>query len=103
MLAVVPGPDFTVFLNQAAQQGLKPKIMTAGKVGEFLRAFTLMAIVLINMVTEVWWSKYHPYASGLTGQSSMEYATEYEKNADKQACHGAGLPRIRSSRSPSTR
>ena len=91
VLAVVPGPDFTVFLNQAAQQGLKPKIMTAGKVGEFPQGVYPYGDRAINMVTEVWWSKYHPYASGLTGQSSMEYATEYEKNADKQAAMALGF------------
>ena len=91
VLAVIPGPDFTVFLNQAAQQGLKPKIMTAGKVGEFPQGVYPYGDRAINMLTEVWWSKYHPYASGLTGQSSMEYATEYEKSANKQASMGLGF------------
>ncbi len=91
VLAVIPGPDFTVFLNQAAQQGLKPKVMTAGKVGEFPQGVYPYGDRAINMVTEVWWSKYHPYASGLTGQSSMEYATEYEKSANKQAAMALGF------------
>jgi branched-chain amino acid transport system substrate-binding protein len=91
VLAVIPGPDFTVFLNQAAQQGLKPKVLTAGKVGEFPQGVYPYGDRAINMVTEVWWSKYHPYASGLTGQSSMEYATEYEKSADKQAAMALGF------------
>jgi branched-chain amino acid transport system substrate-binding protein len=43
------------------------------------------------MLTEVWWSKYHPYASGLTSQSAMEYATEYEKSTKKQASMGLGF------------
>jgi branched-chain amino acid transport system substrate-binding protein len=91
VFAVVPGPDFTVFLNQAAQQGLKPKIVTGGKVGEFPQGVYPYGDRAINMVTEVWWSKYHPYSSGLTGQSSMEYATEYEKNANKQSSMGLGF------------
>jgi branched-chain amino acid transport system substrate-binding protein len=90
VFAVVPGPDFTVFLNQAAQQGLRPKIVTGGKVGEFPQGVYPYGDRAINMVTEVWWSKYHPYSSGLTGQSSMEYATEYEKNTSKQASMGLG-------------
>jgi branched-chain amino acid transport system substrate-binding protein len=91
VFAVIPGPDFTVFLNQAAQQGLKPKIITGGKVGEFPQGVYPYGDRAINMVTEVWWSKYHPYASGLTGQSSMEYATEYETNANKQSSMGLGF------------
>ncbi len=91
VMAVVPGPDFTVFLNQAAQQGFKPKIITAGKVAEFPQGVYPYGDRAINMLIEVWWSKYHPYASGLTGQSSMEYATEYEKTANKQASMGLGF------------
>jgi branched-chain amino acid transport system substrate-binding protein len=91
VFAVIPGPDFTVFLNQAAQQGLKPKIITGGKVGEFPQGVYPYGDRAINMVTEVWWSKYHPYASGLTGQTSMEYATEYETKANKQASMGLGF------------
>ena len=62
-----------------------------GKVGEFPQGVYPYGDRAINMVTEVWWSKYHPYASGLTGQSSMEYATEYEKNANKQAAMALGF------------
>jgi branched-chain amino acid transport system substrate-binding protein len=35
VFTVIPGPDFTIFWNQCAQQGFKPKIVSAGKVGEF--------------------------------------------------------------------
>jgi branched-chain amino acid transport system substrate-binding protein len=91
VFAVIPGPDFTVFLNQAAQQGLKPKVVVAGKVGEFPQGIYPYGDRAINILTEVWWSKFHPYASGLTGQSSMEYATEYEKNTNKQASMALGF------------
>ncbi len=91
VFTVIPGPDFTVFLNQAAQQGLKPKIISAGKVAEFPQGVYPYGDRAINMMTEVWWSKYHPYTSGLTGQSSMEYATEYEKAANKQAAMALGF------------
>jgi branched-chain amino acid transport system substrate-binding protein len=91
VFTVIPGPDFTVFLNQAAQQGLRPKIITAGKVAEFPQGVYPYGDRAINMLTEVWWSKYHPYASGLTSQSAMEYATEYEKSTKKQASMGLGF------------
>ena len=88
---VIPSADFTVFLNQAAQQGLKLKTVTAGKVAEFPQGVYPYGDRAINMLIEVWWSKFHPYASGLIGQSSMEYATEYEKSTDKQASMGLGF------------
>jgi branched-chain amino acid transport system substrate-binding protein len=91
VFTVIPGPDFTVFLNQAAQQGLRPKVIAAGKVGEFPQGVYPYGDRAINMLTEVWWSKFHPYASGLTGQSSMEYATEYEKSANKQSSMALGF------------
>jgi branched-chain amino acid transport system substrate-binding protein len=91
VFTVIPGPDFTVFLNQAAQQGLKPKVIAAGKVGEFPQGVYPYGDRAINMLTEVWWSKFHPFASGLTGQSSMEYATEYEKIANKQSSMALGF------------
>ena len=91
VLAVIPGPDFTVFLNQAAQQGFRPKIIVAGKVGEFPQGVYPYGDRAINILTEVWWSKFHPYASGLTGQSSMEYATDYEKSVNKQASMALGF------------
>jgi branched-chain amino acid transport system substrate-binding protein len=91
VVAVIPGPDFTVFFNQAAQQGLKPKVISAGKVDEFPQGVYPYGDRAINFLTEVWWSKFHPYASGLTGQSSMEFAEEYEKVVGQQASMGLGF------------
>jgi branched-chain amino acid transport system substrate-binding protein len=42
-------------------------------------------------MTEVWWSKYHPYSSGLTNQSSIDFAEEYEKTANKQSSMALGF------------
>ena len=71
---VIPGPDFTVFWNQCAQQGFKPKIVSAGKVGEFPQGMYTFGNRAIDMVTEVWWSRFHPYSSSLSKQSSAELA-----------------------------
>ena len=89
--SVIPGPDFTVFWNQAAQQGFKPKALVAGKVGEFPQAVYLYSQRATNFLTEVWWSKFHPFASGLTGQSSQELAKAYEKASNQQASMGLGF------------
>jgi branched-chain amino acid transport system substrate-binding protein len=88
---VIPGPDFTVFWNQCAQQGFRPKIVSAGKVGEFPQGMYTFGNRAINMVTEVWWSRFHPYSSSLTKQSSSELADAYEKDANKQASMGLGF------------
>jgi branched-chain amino acid transport system substrate-binding protein len=90
-LTVIPGPDFTIFWNQCAQQGFKPKIVTAGKVGEFPQGMYPYGNRAINIVTEVWWSRYHPFSSSLTGQSSRELAEAYEKDAKQQASMALGF------------
>ncbi len=91
VFAVIPGPDFTVFWNQCAQQGYKPKIVTAGKVGEFPQGLYPFGARAINFETELWWSRYHPYSSSLTGQSSAELADAYEKDANQQASMALGF------------
>ncbi len=88
---VVPGPDFTVFWNQCAQQGYRPKAVTAGKVGEFPQGVYPFGDRGVGFMTEVWWSKFHPFKSSLTGQSSMELAEAYEKGANQQASMGLGF------------
>jgi branched-chain amino acid transport system substrate-binding protein len=88
---VVPGPDFTVFWNQCAQQGYKPLAVTAGKVGEFPQGVYPYGDRGVGFITEVWWSKFHPFKSSLTGQSSMEFNNEYEKNAKQQGSMGLGF------------
>jgi branched-chain amino acid transport system substrate-binding protein len=89
--SVIPGPDFTIFWNQCAQQNFKPKIVTAGKVGEFPQGMYPYGNRAINIVTEVWWSRYHPFSSSLTGQNSRELAEAYEKDAKQQASMGLGF------------
>jgi branched-chain amino acid transport system substrate-binding protein len=91
VFAVIPGPDFTIFWNQCAQQGFKPKNLTAGKVGEFPQGVYPYGDRAINFATEIWWSKYHPYSSELTGQSSRELADAYEKDANQQASMALGF------------
>jgi branched-chain amino acid transport system substrate-binding protein len=88
---VIPGPDFTIFWNQCAQQGFKPKIVTAGKVGEFPQGVYPYGNRAINIVCEVWWSRYHPYSSSLTEQSSAELADAYEQETKQQASMGLGF------------
>ena len=76
---VVIPPDLTTFLSQAAQQGLKPKIVTVAKASEFPQVMIALGERSNGLSVEVWWSPEHPYKSGLTGQTSRELAAEYEK------------------------
>jgi branched-chain amino acid transport system substrate-binding protein len=88
---VVPGPDFTVFWNQCAQQGYRPKALGAGKFGEFPQGVYPFGDRAVGFTIEVWWSKLHPYSSSLTGQTSMELADAYERDARQQASMALGF------------
>jgi branched-chain amino acid transport system substrate-binding protein len=88
---VIPSPDFTIFWNQAAQQGFRPKLLLAGKVGEFPQGVYPYGDRALNIMTEVWWSKFHPFSSGLSGQSSKEFVESYERAANQQASMGLGF------------
>ena len=76
VLAVLPAPDFTTFWNEAARQAYHPRVVTAGKVAEFPPGVYPYGDRAINFSIEVWWSRFHPYSSGMTGQSSAQLADE---------------------------
>nr|WP_160330097.1 ABC transporter substrate-binding protein [Rhizobium altiplani] len=81
---VLPPPEFTTFWNSAAQQGFRPDIVYVGKACEFPAAMEPLGDRAIGLTAEVWWSKYHPYHSGLTGQSSEELSDAYEAASGRQ-------------------
>ena len=58
VFTVIPGPDFTIFWNQCAEQGFKPKIVSAGKVGEFPQGVYPYGVRAINFACEVWWPSF---------------------------------------------
>jgi branched-chain amino acid transport system substrate-binding protein len=77
-------PDFTTFWTQAAQQGFKPKIATAGKALLFPVAIEALGDLGGGLSSEVWWTPSHPFSSSLTNQSSAELAAAFEKSTGKQ-------------------
>jgi branched-chain amino acid transport system substrate-binding protein len=81
--SVVAPPTFINFWTQAAQQGFRPKIVTPGKSAEFPAPVRSMGPLGRNISIEVWWSPHHPFKSGLTGQSSAQLASDYEKATGK--------------------
>lgn len=81
---VLPPPEFTTFWNGAAQQGFQPEVVYVGKACEFPAAMEPLGDRALGLTVEVWWSKFHPYSSGMTGQSSMELADAYEAASGRQ-------------------
>src|SRR5262249_17116763 len=61
LTGVMTPPDFTTFWQQAAQQGLKPKVATFGKALLFPSAVEALGPAGNNLSCEVWWSPNHPF------------------------------------------
>jgi branched-chain amino acid transport system substrate-binding protein len=81
---VLPPPEFTTFWNGCAQQGYQPKVVYVGKACEFPAAMEPLGDRAIGLTVETWWSKFHPFNSGMTGQTSMELADAYEAASGRQ-------------------
>ncbi|MGA3128382.1 MAG: ABC transporter substrate-binding protein [Candidatus Korobacteraceae bacterium] len=84
-------PAFSTFWSQAAQQRLKPKITTVAKALLFPTSVESLGGRGLNLSTEVWWSPYHPFRSGLTGQSCLEFCAEFESRTGKQWTQPLGM------------
>jgi branched-chain amino acid transport system substrate-binding protein len=91
VLAVLPSPDFTTFWNEAARQAYRPRVVVPGKVAEFPPGVYPYGDRAINFAIEVWWSRFHPFSSTMTGQSCAELADEYEKVSNRQASMALGF------------
>ena len=81
---VLPPPEFTTFWNGCFQQAYQPKVVYVGKACEFPAAMAPLGDKAIGLTVETWWSKFHPYNSGMTGQTSMQLADEYEKVSGRE-------------------
>ena len=77
-------PQFATFWTQCAQQGYQPKIVTPPKALLFPTAVEALGDRGIGMSTEVWWSHHHPFKSGLTGQTALQFCDAYEAATKKQ-------------------
>lgn len=77
-------PDFATFWAQAAQQGFKPKVVTIGKALLFPTSLDALGDRGDGLTSEVWWAPSYPYKSSLTGISSADLASSYEKASGKQ-------------------
>jgi branched-chain amino acid transport system substrate-binding protein len=77
-------PDWTTFWLQSAQQGFRPKAATIAKALLFPNAIEALGDQGVGLSSEVWWSPDHPFPSTLTGQSSADIASGFEKATGKQ-------------------
>jgi branched-chain amino acid transport system substrate-binding protein len=81
---VLPPPKFTAFSSAAAQQNFQPKIVGASKATEFPAAVEPLGDRASGLCIEVWWSRTHPFKSGLTGETSQQLADTYEAASGRQ-------------------
>jgi branched-chain amino acid transport system substrate-binding protein len=84
LTGVFTPPEFGVFWTQCAQQGYRPKIVTPAKALLFPASVEAMGERGRGLSTEVWWSPHHPFKSGLTGQTSLEFCNAYTATTGKQ-------------------
>lgn len=77
-------PQFATFWTQCAQQSYRPKIMTPPKAILFPTAVEALGDRGAGTSTEVWWSHHHPFKSGLTGQTALQFCDAYEAATKKQ-------------------
>ena len=78
-------PDWTTAWRQCHMEGFVPKIATIAKALLFPSALQAIGSdIAQGLTTEVWWSRYHPYKSSLTGETSRELCDTWEKETNRQ-------------------
>ncbi len=77
-------PEFAVFWTQCGQQSYRPKIVTPAKALLFPAAVEALGNRGAGLSTEVWWSQHHPFKSGLTGQTALQFCDAYTASTGKQ-------------------
>lgn len=77
-------PDFKNFWTQARQQGFKPKVVTMGKAYSFPSVMEALGEIGDGLSQELWWTPTNPFKSSLTGVSSGDLASGYEKATGRQ-------------------
>ena len=92
LTAVLIAPDWATAWKQMHQQGFKPKMATIAKALLFPADMVALGGNLANgLTTEIWWSRYHPYKSSITGETPMELCNAWTKETGKQWNKPVGL------------
>lgn len=76
--------QMVVIVNQMAQQGLRPKVLTVAGAPLFPEAVEALGNHGDGLTTEVWWTPDWPYHSPITGQSAKDFAASWEQETGKQ-------------------
>ncbi len=76
--------DWATFWSQAAQQGLKPKVVTMAACLLFPSGLEVLGNRGDGLTTEIWWHPTVPYKSSLTGETAAQLAASYEKETSRQ-------------------
>jgi branched-chain amino acid transport system substrate-binding protein len=76
--------DWATFWSQAAQQGLKPKVVTMAACLLFPSGLEVLGNRGDGLTTEIWWHPNVPYKSSLTGETAAQLAASYEKETGRQ-------------------
>ncbi len=77
-------PDFTTFMQQCAQQGYQPKIMTMSKASLFHQSIEAIGDIGLGLSDHMVWHPKFPYKSYLTGQTCQEFADTYTAETGQQ-------------------
>lgn len=77
-------PDWVNFVNQALQQGLRPKIMSSGKALLFPQVPEQLASGCYNFIGEMSWSPAWPFKDSLTGKTDKELGDDFEAKMNMQ-------------------
>jgi branched-chain amino acid transport system substrate-binding protein len=77
-------PDMITFLNQAAQQGLAPKVATIERASLFPSVMEATGTTGYGITNGSWWHPTYPFKSSLTGETCEQMAADYEAETGKQ-------------------
>jgi len=78
-------PDWTTIWRQCHREGFFPKFATIAKALLFPSALEALGKDIGHgLTTEVWWSRYHPYKSSLTGESPRMLCDAWEEETKRQ-------------------
>jgi len=83
-MGVMIDPDWTVFTQQCAQQGYKPKIMYGIKPTLFPTTMEAIGPLADGHTGTQWFHPTYPFKSSLTGETCQQLCDEFEKTKNMQ-------------------
>jgi branched-chain amino acid transport system substrate-binding protein len=82
---VIIPPDWTNFWRQSHQDEFFPKMAAISKAIPFPSAVNaLEGNLAAGLISELWWSPYHPFISSLSGETSKKLSEAWSKDTEKQ-------------------